>query len=87
MIQAIQEQTKASAHRVSEAAGLGYRRLLRWRARAGAGTPVLVPPGPRKLAVLPLAALEAEIASLHHGRKRTRGTGALYLLHRDAISR
>jgi hypothetical protein len=87
MIQAIQEQTGASARRVSEAAGLGYRRLLRWRARASAGTPVLAPPGPKKTAVLPLAALEAEIARLRHGRRRTRGTGALYLRHRDAISR
>jgi len=87
MIQAIQEQTGASAARVSAAAGLGYRRLLRWRARAGAGAPALAPPGPKKIAVLPLAALEAEIAQLCHSRKRTRGTGALYRRHRDAISR
>ncbi|HTO21703.1 MAG TPA: transposase family protein, partial [Spirochaetia bacterium] len=87
MIQSIQEQTKASARRVCAAAGLGYRRLLRWRARASVGTPVLVAPGPKKIAVLPLAALEAEITSLPHGRKRTHGTGTLYLRHRDVISR
>lgn len=87
MIQAIQDQAGASARRVSEAAGLSYRRLLRWRARAGAGKPVLAPPGPKKVGALPLAELEAEIAALRHGRERTRGTGALYARNRGAISR
>jgi transposase InsO family protein len=86
MIRSIQDQTGATAKQVSRAAGLNYRRLLRWRARATAGQPVLAQPGPKKTQ-LPLADLHAEIAALRHGRRRSRGTAALYDKHRGSISR
>ena len=41
MIENLQEQSQLSAREASEALGLGYRRLLRWQKRAGAGAPAL----------------------------------------------
>jgi transposase InsO family protein len=87
LVQEIQGRTGASIHTVAGAAGIGYRRLLRWRARLSAGKPVLVAPGPKKTANLPLAELKAEIAALQHGRRRTRGTAKLYARYHGAISR
>jgi transposase InsO family protein len=87
MIGELQRQTGANGVQVSEAVGLGYRRLLRWRKRASAGKPALVPPGPKKTAPLPLAELKAEIAALSHGRRRSNGTTELYSRNRNAISR
>ena len=86
-MKALQEQTNGSVRQLSGLVGLGYRRFLRWRGRVSTGKPVLIPPGPKKTAALPLAALKAEIAALSHGRKRTHGTGALYGRYRGAISR
>jgi len=87
MIGELQTQTKADGRQVSTAVGIGYRRLLRWRKRAKAGQPALIPPGPKKALPLPLAELKVEIALLRHGRRRSQGTGALYTQHRGTISR
>lgn len=87
MINDIQDRTSASARQVSAIVGLGYRRLLRWKAKVSAGQPALTAPGPKKTGQLPLAELQAEIAALRHGRRRSRGTTALYARHRSAISR
>jgi hypothetical protein len=59
--------------------GLNYRRVLRWKAKVSAGEPALTAPGPKKAGQLPLAQLQAEIAALRHGRRRSRGTTELYL--------
>lgn len=87
MIQELQNTTSLSARAVSHAVKLGYRRLLRWRKRASTDTPVLASPGPKKNGPLPLAEVQAQIAALCHGRKRTRGTTELQAQHRGAISR
>jgi len=87
MIQELQNSTGVSAREVSAALKLNYRRLLRWRQRTSAGAPVLVSPGPKKSGPLPLAQVQAEIAALRHGRKRTHGTTELQARHRGAISR
>lgn len=87
MIQELQNGTGLSARAVSTALKLGYRRLLRWRQRASAGASVLAAPGPRKSGPLPLAEVQAQIAALCHGRKRTRGTTGLQARYQDVISR
>jgi hypothetical protein len=87
MLDQLQNTTGLSTRRASAALGLGYHRLLRWRKRTRAGTPVLVAPGPKKTGPLPLAQLRAEIAALRHGRKRSQGTTELYARHSNAISR
>lgn len=87
MIREIQTQTGASGRQTSAVLGLGYRRLLRWQAKASAGRPVLASPGPKKSGDLPLVDLRAEIAALRHGQHRSRGTTELYARYRDTISR
>lgn len=83
----LQQSTNGSARQLTKLVGLGYRRFLRWRGRAGAGKAALIRPGPKKTVALPIAALKAEIASLRHGRRRSRGTSGLYARYRHAISR
>src|SRR5512144_1273956 len=61
--------------------------VMRWRARAQAGEPLLQQPGPKKPAPLDPATVRARIARLAHGRQRTAGTTALHADLSDAISR
>jgi len=87
MIENLQQQSDLSAREASERLGLGYRRLLRWRQRAGAGAPALASPGPKKTGPLPLEAVRAEIAALRHHRHRSSGTVAVYQRYQGVISR
>jgi hypothetical protein len=61
--------------------------VLRWRARARAGEPLLEPPGPKKPQPLDAAAVKTKIHQLEHGRQRSAGTTALYAELADSISR
>lgn len=61
--------------------------VLRWRARAHAGVPLLAKPGPKKPEPLDPETVRQKIAQLDHGRRRTAGTTALYAEWSDAISR
>jgi transposase InsO family protein len=87
MITDLQNQTNASAREVSETLGLGYRTLLRWRRRVGAGKPALTPPGPKKTGPLPLEEVRQEIEALRHGKQRSRGICALQARYSQSISR
>ena len=87
MIEELQKATDLSAREASEALGLGYRRLLRWRQRTSQGEPALGSPGPKKSGPLPLAELHEQIAALRHGRKRSAATGEIYARHQGVISR
>ena len=87
MIENLQQQSDQSTRAVSEALGLGYRRLLRWRQRTGTGAPALVPPGPKKTGPLPLEAVRAEVAALRHHQRRSEGTVAVYHRYQGVISR
>jgi len=61
--------------------------VMRWRARARAGAPLVEQPGVKKKQPLALAAVKERIASLCHGRRRTAGTTVLHEQFADAISR
>lgn len=61
--------------------------VMRWRARARAGQTLLEKPGPKKQAPLNLALVEARIAALDHGRRRSAGTTGLLAELSSAISR
>lgn len=87
MIQELQTRTESSARALSEAIGLTYHRLLRWRQRVRNGEPVLARPGPKKTGPLPLAEVRAEIAQLRHGRKRSHGTLTLQARYQPVLSR
>ena len=87
MITDLQSHTQANAREISDAVGLGYRTLLRWRKRVSGGMPPLTPPGPKKTGPLPLEEVRRDIEALRHGRKRSRGICALQVRYRSVISR
>ena len=61
--------------------------VLRWRAKAKAGKPLLEKTGPRKKAPLHGQVLQHQIQQLQHRQRRTAGTGALYQQWSEFISR
>jgi hypothetical protein len=61
--------------------------VLRWRARAKAGQPLLDQAGPKKKEPLNSPLLWLQIGNLRHGRRRTAGTTAAYQKCRQFISR
>jgi hypothetical protein len=61
--------------------------VLRWRARARAGAPVVEPAGPRKKEPIELARVKEKIQQLEHGPRRTAGTTVLYAELSETISR
>src|SRR5215469_9417644 len=61
--------------------------ILRWRARALAGLPLVEPAGPKKKTPLDAQAVKKKIHQLQHGRRRTAGTTALLEELKDEISR
>jgi transposase InsO family protein len=87
MINELQGRTEANTREMSSAVGIGYRTLLRWRKRVGAGKPALTPPGPKKTGPLPLEEVRREIEALRHGRRRSRGVCALVARYEPSISR
>lgn len=84
---AAQSAAGLSARRLCSRVGLSRATFCRWQRRSRCGQPLLLPPGPAKTQPLPLGLLQEQIRQLPHGRRRTRGTGALYQLHRQQISR
>ena len=61
--------------------------VLRWRARARAGEPVVEPAGPKKTEPIDLARVKAKIQQLVHGPRRTAGNTVLYAELSTSISR
>ena len=61
--------------------------MLRWRARARLGQPLLEKAGPKKKEPLDTEAVKNKIQQLEHGPRRTAGTIAVYEQLADAISR
>src|SRR5512138_2987433 len=61
--------------------------VLRWRARARAGVPVVEKAGPRKKEPIDLAAVRTRVQQLEQGPRRTAGTTALYAELSGSISR
>jgi len=68
-------------------AGIGYSTLMRWRARARRCEEPVRRPGPGPVGFRDWDQLQADIMALHHGRRRTRGTGALVRRYRGQLSR
>jgi len=61
--------------------------VMRWRARAQAGQPLIQPAGPKKKEPLDLETVKKKIQQLEHGRRRTTGTSTLERELSDVISR
>jgi len=67
--------------------GLPRSTIQRWRARQRLGVELLQKPGPKKSRRPDWPVLLDAIQHLSHRRQRTAGTTALYVEHRDEISR
>jgi hypothetical protein len=61
--------------------------VLRWRARAQAGQPLVEPAGPKKHRPVDTNSVKKKIQQLEHSRHRTAGTGALWEELQAEISR
>ncbi|MEI7881592.1 MAG: hypothetical protein WCI95_12025, partial [bacterium] len=83
----IKEATGEPYTRLCAGVGVSYSSLLRWQSRRDRGLAPVSVPGPRKLPPVDLGQVKADLESLAHGRVRTAGTGELYELYRDQLSR
>jgi transposase InsO family protein len=83
----IQQQEGIPAKQACQAAGVPYSTFRRWETRLDAGLIPVCEPGPKPTGPLELDQLMEYIRRLHHGRRRTQGTGELYEEFRDGISR
>ena len=86
-VQRVKQTIREPYASVCRELGVSYSSLMRWNHRQAAGEDVVRKPGPGKVGPLDLVALTDDIRVLAHGRERTRGTGALYALHHEEISR
>jgi hypothetical protein len=68
-------------------AKFSYASFMRWKRRSAAGKPPVGSPGPKKVAPFDLRDLTRKIESLQHGKKRSRGSGAVHASYKDVISR
>jgi hypothetical protein len=66
---------------------LPYSTVLRWKARAKAGSVLIEKAGPKKKPLLDATALQRQIRQLSAGPRRTAGTGPLHQQWKDFISR
>lgn len=87
MTNTIESSSGLASRQLCRRLALPYSTWLRWRRRSQNGRALLLAPGPKKLAPLPLDDVRREIATLIHRRQRTRGSRALYRQYRHAISR
>jgi transposase InsO family protein len=86
-VEGIRRESGETFRRVLQAAGLPGATFHRWKARLRSGEPLLRNPGPKKNVPLDLENLFTEVEQLKHRRRRSFGARALYLAHREAISR
>ena len=81
----LRTKENATWHDLQEA--VPYSTVMRWKSRLKKGEPLLHKPGPKKIQPLDWEQFHRDLASLPHGRCRTRGTGPLYARYKQGISR
>jgi hypothetical protein len=86
-IEELKEETDWPYERLCREAGVSPSSLMRWKTRHERGESLVTSPGPRKTEPLDLAALNADLAELAYGPRRTGGTGDLYEHYRSQLSR
>jgi len=87
MVKQARDRSGLDTKSVCRAGNLPYASVRRWEKRQDAGLAPVLPPGPRPVAPADWAGLLGRILALHHGRKRTRGTGGLVAQYRGKASR
>ena len=83
----LNQQVRWPYQRLCESVGLPYANFRRWKHRIGCGQPVLLKPGPKKVAPLDLDELRGDVCRLDHGSERSRGVGSLYRQYQSQVSR
>jgi transposase InsO family protein len=83
----IQADVDVTAKAACLAAGVPYSTFKRWNSRLEEGLPPVSKPGPGPNVPLDEDEIHRRILELHHGRKRTHGTGELYDEFSERISR
>jgi hypothetical protein len=87
MVKQAKERSGLGTKNVCRAGALPYSSVRRWEGRLDAGLAPVQPRGPRPVEPEDWAALLGRILALHHGRKRTHGTGNLVAGYRGKASR
>jgi hypothetical protein len=80
-------KTGLPVRRVCAALQVPWASYGRWRGRLKAGVAAVGTPGPGKLQPPDMEAIRTGVQQLNHGVKRSGGTGVLYQMHRQSISR
>jgi hypothetical protein len=83
----VKKMLKVSYKEVCRSLDFGYSTFMRWKGRVKKGKPIVEKPGPKKEKPLELSSLMDGIRSLDHKRKRSYGTGLLFNLYKDQVSR
>src|SRR5512136_3325900 len=87
IIEEMKDRTKMPYKMICEALQLPVGSFNRWRHRIRESLVLIKRPGPKKVEPFDCSALDAEIRSLDHGRKRSAGTTELYRRHHFELSR
>lgn len=87
MVKEICRRIKASFLKVCETLKLSYSSVMRWKRRAEKDEPVIGKSGPKKVCPPDMSVVMEQIKGLKHCKKRTRGTGALYHIHKESLAR
>jgi hypothetical protein len=86
-IESVKPQYGVNQATLATVAGISASSFKRYKCRIRCGDPPVNKPGTKKVASIDLEALKQQIQGLKHGKHRTSGTGRLYLVNRNGISR
>jgi hypothetical protein len=86
-IETLKSQYPVPAVSLAAVAGISASSYKRWKRRICCRKEPVQKPGVKKVASIDLEDLKQQIDALNHGKKRTAGTGRLYLVNRHGISR
>jgi len=87
LVTQVQTKTHLPWEQLCRAMEVPASTVRRWRQRRRANQPLVQATGPKKVAPLDMAALTVDVQSLTHVRYRSHGTGDLYTLYRNQVSR
>jgi hypothetical protein len=86
-IEAIKSEHGTEQVSLLSAAGISESSYKRWKRRVRSGVAPVEKPGAKKVAPIDLGKLKQQITDLDHGKKRSAGTGRLYLANSHRVSR
>jgi hypothetical protein len=87
LVTQVQAETRLPWGQLCRAMEVPASTVRRWRQRRRTNQPLVQATGPKKVVPLDATALTANVQNLTHVRYRSHGTGDLYALYRDQVSR